>query len=91
MMDYTRLTQWGTWEGTVTLPTGVTLAVDPARTYATRDRSWGVRGVGQQAPTNFEPAPMQVFWLWHRCTSTTTARTWRCSSGPTASGGSSRR
>jgi len=64
MMDYTRLTQWGTWEGTVTLPTGVTLTVDPARTYATRDRSWGVRGVGQQAPTNFEPAPMQIFWLW---------------------------
>ena len=64
MMDYTRLTQWGTWEGTIELPTGVTLTVDPARTYATRDRSWGVRGVGQQAPTNFEPAPMQIFWLW---------------------------
>jgi hypothetical protein len=64
MMDYTRLTQWGTWEGTITLPTGTTLDLDPARTYATRDRSWGVRGVGQQAPTNFEPAPMQVFWLW---------------------------
>ena len=64
MMDYTRLTQWGTWEGTVTLPTGVTLDVDAAVTYGTRDRSWGVRGVGQQAPTNFEPAQMQVFWLW---------------------------
>jgi hypothetical protein len=23
MMDYTRLTQWGTWQGTITLPTGV--------------------------------------------------------------------
>jgi hypothetical protein len=64
MMDYTRLTQWGTWEGTITLPTGVTLTVDPARTYATRDRSWGVRGVGQQAPTNFSSSAMQVFWLW---------------------------
>ena len=64
IMDYTRLTQWGTWEGSITLPTGVTLEVDPARTYATRDRSWGVRGVGQQAPTNFESAAMQVFWLW---------------------------
>jgi len=57
MMDYTRLTQWGTWEGVITLPTGVTLEIDPARTFATRDRSWGVRGVGQQAPTNFEPTP----------------------------------
>ena len=64
MMDYTRLTQWGTWEGTVTLPTGVTLDVDATTTYGTRDRSWGVRGVGEQAPTNFEPAPMQIFWLW---------------------------
>jgi hypothetical protein len=64
MMDYTRLTQWGTWEGTITLPSGATLEVDPGRTYATRDRSWGVRGVGQQAPTNFAPAAMQIFWLW---------------------------
>ncbi|HEY8527538.1 MAG TPA: hypothetical protein VIL48_21420 [Acidimicrobiales bacterium] len=64
IMDYTRLTQWGTWEGTITLPTGVTLELDAATTWATRDRSWGVRGVGQQAPTNFPPGPMQVFWLW---------------------------
>jgi hypothetical protein len=64
IMDYTRLTQWGTWEGTITLPDGTTLAVDPSRTYATRDRSWGVRGVGQQAPTNFPAQPTQIFWLW---------------------------
>ncbi len=64
MMDYTRLTQWGTWEGTVTLPTGVTLDIDGATTYGTRDRSWGVRAVGVQAPVNFEPAEMQIFWLW---------------------------
>jgi hypothetical protein len=64
LMDYTRLTQWGTWEGTITLPTGVTLDVDPSRTYATRDRSWGVRPVGQQAPTNVPPSDPQIFWLW---------------------------
>jgi hypothetical protein len=64
IMDYTRLTQWGTWEGSITLPTGVGIKVDPQRTSATRDRSWGVRGVGQQAPTNFEPQPRQLFWLW---------------------------
>jgi hypothetical protein len=64
MMDYTRLTQWGTWEGAITLPTGVTVEFDASQTYATRDRSWGVRGVGQQAPTNFPPRPMQIFWLW---------------------------
>jgi hypothetical protein len=64
IMDYTRLTQWGTWEGLITLPDGTELTVDPSHTFATRDRSWGVRGVGSQAPTNFEPSPLQVFWLW---------------------------
>jgi hypothetical protein len=64
VMDYTRLTQWGTWKGTVTLPTGVTLELDHSTTYATRDRSWGVRPVGPPAPTNFEPTPPQLFWLW---------------------------
>ena len=64
IMDYTRLTQWGSWEGTITLPTGVTLDLDHEHTRATRDRSWGVRGVGQQAPTNFDASPPQIFWLW---------------------------
>jgi hypothetical protein len=64
LMDYTRLTQWGTWEGTVTLPSGATLELDASSTYATRDRSWGVRPVGQQAPTNLAPREPQLFWLW---------------------------
>ncbi len=64
MMDYTRLTQWGAWEGTITLPSGVTLDLDPSSTYATRDRSWGVRPVGQQLANNFEPDAPQIFWLW---------------------------
>jgi hypothetical protein len=64
MMDVTRLTQWGTWEGTIGVPGGAEIRVDPATTYATRDRSWGVRPVGQQAPVNFAPTPPQIFWLW---------------------------
>ena len=65
IMDYTRLTQWGTWEGEITLPGGTKLTLDPSRTFATRDRSWGVRGVGQQAPTNHPPRERpQIFWLW---------------------------
>lgn len=64
MMDYTRLTQWGTWQGTITVPSGATLAIEHDHTWGVRDRSWGVRGVGQQAPTNFEAQPTQVFWLW---------------------------
>jgi len=62
VMDVTRLTQWGSWEGTITLsgqdlPLGV-----GAR--GVRDRSWGQRGLGVQAPTNFPQAAPQVFWLW---------------------------
>ena len=63
MMDYTRLTQWGTWEGTITVA-GRTIDVRAETTFGVRDRSWGVRGVGVQAPTNFPPGLTQVFWLW---------------------------
>jgi hypothetical protein len=63
IMDYTRLTQWGTWEGTITVA-GKVIDVSAETTFGVRDRSWGVRGVGVQAPTNFPPSEMQVFWLW---------------------------
>jgi hypothetical protein len=64
VMDYTRLTQWGTWEGVVRIDGGAELTVDPTRTFGTRDRSWGVRGVGQQLTDGNPGGPMQVFWLW---------------------------
>lgn len=63
LMDHTRLTQWGSWEGTVWID-GRAIEVDPATTVATRDRSWGVRPVGAQAPTNRPPDTPQVFWTW---------------------------
>lgn len=62
-MDHTRLTQWGSWEGTVWVD-GTAVDVDPATTVATRDRSWGVRPVGAPTPTNRAPEPFQFFWLW---------------------------
>lgn len=62
-MDHTRLTQWGRWEGTVAVD-GDELRVDPAAVPGTRDRSWGVRGVGQPVPTNWERRRPQAFWLW---------------------------
>jgi hypothetical protein len=62
-MDYTRLTQFGTWEGT--LRTGDhELDVDPSSFLGTRDRSWGIRSVGEAeggAPGTTAP---QFFWLW---------------------------
>jgi hypothetical protein len=62
-MDHTRLTQWGSWEGTIWID-GTTIDVDPAQTVATRDRSWGMRPVGQQLATQREQRLPQVFWHW---------------------------
>lgn len=61
--DHTRITQWGTWRGTVAVD-GDELQLSPADISGTRDRSWGVRPVGPQAPTNRPFEMPQVFWLW---------------------------
>jgi hypothetical protein len=62
-MDSTRLTQLGFWEGTLTVD-GETLELDPSHTPGARDRSWGVRPVGE--PEGGAPSTMlpQYFWLW---------------------------
>lgn len=63
VFDYTRLTQWGSWSGVVRLD-GATVDVDPSRHLGCRDRSWGVRPVGEApggAPAHQLP---QFFWLW---------------------------
>jgi hypothetical protein len=62
MMDSTRLTQFGTWSGAIDVD-GTAIAIDPARVRGCRDRSWGVRPIGE--PENGAPgAPPQFFWLW---------------------------
>ncbi len=62
-MDHTRLTQWGVWEGTVTVD-GTEVRIDPSQVPGTRDRSWGMRPAGPQVPTNWEPKMPNAFWLW---------------------------
>lgn len=62
VMDVTRLTQWGSWSGTISVE-GRSLDL-AAGMYGVRDRSWGQRGVGVQVPTNFPPALPQLFWMW---------------------------
>ena len=52
VMDSTRLTQWGTWTGRIAAG-GTELPIE--RMYGTKDRSWGVRPVGE--PTPIEPTP----------------------------------
>ncbi len=63
VMDYTRLTQWGNWSGQVGYA-GETLSVDPERVTGTRDRSWGIRSVGEQVGTNHPMTAPQIFWIW---------------------------
>jgi hypothetical protein len=45
-MDATRFAQYGRWQGEIQYD-GKRLAIDPARVYATKDRSWGIRPVGE--------------------------------------------
>jgi hypothetical protein len=62
LMDTTRLTQFGLWEGTITAG-GRPLRIEPTRVPGVRDRSWGVRPIGE--PEGGAPSlPPQFFWLW---------------------------
>jgi hypothetical protein len=62
VMDYTRLTQFGAWEGWVSVD-GERIDCSPAEVLGSRDRSWGIRPVGERAPGAPGPVP-QFYWLW---------------------------
>ena len=62
LMDVTRMTQGGAWQGQITAA-GTVHDLNGWR--GTRDRSWGVRPIG--APDAQSPQPTaapQFFWLW---------------------------
>jgi hypothetical protein len=63
MMDSTRLTQWGGWSGTIDVA-GTHVDVDHTNTFATKDRSWGVRPVGAPTPVAPQFTMPQIFFLW---------------------------
>jgi len=64
MMDATRFAQFGRWQGRVRYA-GRTLAIEAPQVLGTKDRSWGIRPVGEPesggAPVAAVP---QVFFLW---------------------------
>jgi hypothetical protein len=62
-MDYTRLTQNGSYEGFMSIK-GKRIAV--ASTWlGTRDRSWGIRPVGMANPQSVAPPRLpQFYWIW---------------------------
>lgn len=62
--DYTRLTQFGSWSGWVEVD-GERIDVLPHEVLGSRDRSWGVRPIGEPAPMGAPVGwPPQFFWLW---------------------------
>ena len=64
IMDATRFAQFGRWEGEIRAA-GRRIAVDGERVLGTKDRSWGIRPVGERevggAPSASAP---QIFFLW---------------------------
>jgi len=63
VMDATRFAQFGRWSGTVSTPDGE-FAVDEHAWRGTKDRSWGVRGVGERITLGAPVRPEGAFFLW---------------------------
>lgn len=67
--DVTRFAQFGSWEGSLTVD-GETIELRPEEVLGSRDRSWGVRGVGEPdggappAPAGAGGGGRQFYWLW---------------------------
>ncbi|MBI5504368.1 MAG: hypothetical protein HY899_06180 [Deltaproteobacteria bacterium] len=66
VMDYTRLTQLGRPRGWIRIG-DERFSVDPDGWRSARDRSWGIRAVGEPEPEGAlvdRPERMQFFWNW---------------------------
>jgi hypothetical protein len=64
VLDVTRFAQYGRWEGVLSTPDG-DVVVSPGDVRATKDRSWGVRRVGEPPTGGAPDAEMPQFWfLW---------------------------
>ena len=62
-MDATRFDQFGRWSGVVHTPEG-DINVEESSCHATKDRSWGVRNVGER-PTGGAPVtPGGICFVW---------------------------
>ena len=63
VMDATRFDQFGFWQGSIDTPEG-TIKVEPSLCRGTKDRSWGVRPVGEPETGGAPDTPGGAFFLW---------------------------
>ncbi len=63
VFSYTRLTQIGHWDGWLEI-SGIRTILEGKTTFGSRDRSWGIRPVGERALIGAPISLPQFFWLW---------------------------
>ena len=63
LLDASRFAGVGTWEGELRVD-GDTIRVTPDRYTATRDRSWGIRPVGEAEPPGRPNDFTGMWWCW---------------------------
>jgi hypothetical protein len=64
IMDFTRMTQFGRYTGWIQAG-GRKIDVEPRSVSGVRDRSWGVRAIGERDPQALAPPPTPQFhWFW---------------------------
>jgi hypothetical protein len=64
VFDSMRLAQTGTWRGHINAG-GELITVTPDRWWGARDRSWGVRPVGESEPPGIQAKnPAQFYWMY---------------------------
>ncbi len=64
-LDNTRFAQYGRWSGQISFD-GQTLEVDADTTTGVKDRSWGIRPVGEPDPAGAPASDFAGFWfLWN--------------------------
>ena len=64
VFDTQRLAQTGRWSGTLSVG-GADLAVTPDRCWGTRDRSWGVRPVGEPESDGIRQGELVLGGMWN--------------------------
>jgi hypothetical protein len=64
VFDAIRMTQTGTWQGHIN-DNGEEITVTPGQWWGARDRSWGVRPVGEPVPPGIKSKnPPQFYWMY---------------------------